>query len=219
MSTFKRVPHGALEILSGRPTAEEYLRMQQVMGRFYLKGFMAELTKLKQSGDFLEIGSGPGYQTAQVAKRCPGARIRVLEPSPDMITIAGAYMKQQGVDDRVRFTCGVVEDEAAVGALGEFDLVYSTFSLHHWKEPARAISNIYGTLRNDGVALIYDFIRNRLMYWATWFRKGIADSVRASYTKGEIKHLLGQSHIKSYCIETNFPYLKLLMHQKGSLQS
>lgn len=213
MGAFQRVPHGESEVLSGKRTAEEYLRMQQAMGRFYLKGFMAALAGLKKSGNFLEIGSGPGYQTAQVAKQYPGSGIRALEPSRDMIAIAQAYMKQQGVDDRVAFTRGLVEDRAVVDALGKFDLVYSTFSLHHWKEPLTAIFNIYKILKNNGVALIYDFARSRPMYWLASFRQGVAESVRASYTQGELGHIMGQSGIKNYRIEKSLPYMKLTIQK------
>lgn len=218
MSAFKRVPHGELEVLSGEKTAEEYLRMQRTMGRFYLKGFLATLAKLEKSGDFLEIGSGPGYQTVQVARRHPNARIHALEPSQDMIAIAEQYVQQEGVENRISFTRGLVEDGAVMGALGRFDVVYSTFSLHHWRDPLSAILNIHKVLKDNGVALICDFTRKRFMYWVASFRKGVADSIRASYTKDELEHIMRQARMESFRIETKFLYLHLLIQKTGDIQ-
>jgi len=38
----------------------------------------------------------------------------------------------------------------------EFDLALSTLSLHHWREPGKALDEIYRVLREGGEAWIYD---------------------------------------------------------------
>lgn len=40
-----------------------------------------------------------------------------------------------------------------------FDRVVSTGSLHHWKDPIPALSEIHRVLKVDGYALIYDLVR------------------------------------------------------------
>jgi len=40
---------------------------------------------------------------------------------------------------------------------GSFDLVVSTFSMHHWADPAAGLSEIGRVLRPEGRALIWDF--------------------------------------------------------------
>jgi Fe2+ transport system protein FeoA len=69
MST--RIPYPEQEIISGQQATINYLKMQKVLGRFYLNQFFELLAKQRRSGRFLEIGSGPGYQTAEVARRYP----------------------------------------------------------------------------------------------------------------------------------------------------
>jgi len=62
----KRIPHSEMEIIKGAQTAEDYLAMQQRLGKYYLK-FLNIISNMKKTGDFIEIGSGPRYQTARVA--------------------------------------------------------------------------------------------------------------------------------------------------------
>lgn len=118
--------------------------MQRRLGRFYLNRFRKILARQNKSGRFLEIGTGPGYQTAKIADDYPEAEIVGLEPSPDMVRIATAYIADKGLSERVRFVEGAVEDEGLVAGMGTFDLAYSTFSLHHWTDPQRAFRNLYG---------------------------------------------------------------------------
>lgn len=79
----KRIPHTEMEILTGIQTSFDYLAMQQRLGKYYLK-FLNIISNMKKTGDFIKIGSGPGYQTARVAERNRDARIQALEPSYDL---------------------------------------------------------------------------------------------------------------------------------------
>jgi ubiquinone/menaquinone biosynthesis C-methylase UbiE len=139
---------------------KHYLEMQKKMAQFYLRGFLRILEEQKKNGKFLEIGPGPGYQTVEIIKRFPGAHVTALEPSSDMIKVATAYSQSQGASKRLAFVEGAVEDSRLIQGLGTFDLIYSTFSLHHWQEPVKALRNLYGALKTRGVILIYDFERH-----------------------------------------------------------
>ena len=46
---------------------------------------------------------------------------------------------------------------------GAFDMVVSTGSLHHWKDPAGALSEIHRVLKANGYALIYDLVHEMPM--------------------------------------------------------
>lgn len=201
--------HTDLAILADPAEAKKYLAMQQRFGRFYLGRFLKRLDAQNKSGRFLEVGAGPGYQTVKVAKAHPDAHIRILEPSPAMIAIAQAYFQEQGVADRIDIAQGVVEDAALIGELGAFDLIYSSFSLHHWQEAAKGIANLSRALAEDGVLLLYDFARNWLTTALFSLHRGAQESVIAAYTPRELESLLKKLGISRYTIEKEFPYLCL----------
>ncbi len=206
----KRIPHTDLEVLTGTETAEEYLEMQRRLGRFYLNGFRKILARQNKSGRFLEIGTGPGYQTAIIAEDHPEAEIVGLEPSPDMVRIATAYVAEKGLSERVRFVEGVVEDDALVAGLGTFDLAYSSFSLHHWADPARALRNLYGALGSGGAIVIFDFERRWLTYYLMPGPRGMRESIKAAYTRREMVATAADLGISAFAVERSFPYMALV---------
>lgn len=206
----KRIPHSDLEVITGQQTSEDYLEMQKRLGKFYLRGFLNLLLQQKKTGHFLEVGCGPGYQTAEVAKAIPEADITAIEPSADMLAVAKAYIEQQGLSHRVRLVQGSVENKALIEDLGRFDLVYSTFSLHHWKDPVKGIQHLYQALNDTGVLLIYDFERHWLTYYLP-IKRGIVESIRASYTPGELSAMIAGWDIGRHAVRRHFPYLSLLI--------
>ncbi len=94
--------------------------------------------------------------------------------------------------------------------LGRFYLIYSTFSLHHWKNPVKGIQHLYQALNNKGVLLIYDFERHWLTYYLP-LKRGILESIRASYTPGEIFAMISGLNIGGHYIQHHFPYLSILI--------
>lgn len=211
----KRKPHTDLAIITGDQSAKHYLEMQKKMARFYLQGFLRIVEDQKKNGKFLEIGPGPGYQTVEIAKRFPGAHITALEPSSDMVRVATAYSQSQGIGNRLTCVEGTVEDNGLIQGLGTFDLIYSTFSLHHWKEPVKAMQNLSGALKTGGIILIYDFERHWLTYYLP-IKRGIAESIRASYTPKEIELMLSAIDEKPYRVQRHFPYLSIVLMKGGN---
>jgi ubiquinone/menaquinone biosynthesis C-methylase UbiE len=181
--------------------------MQRRLGRFYLGGFRKALARLGKSGRFLEIGTGPGYQTAVIAQDHPGAEIVGLEPSADMVRLATAYVAEKGLSGGVRFVRGLAEDEALVADLGPFDLAYATFSLHHWTDPQRALRNLYGALAPGGTMLIIDFERRWFAYYLLPGTRGMRESVKASYTREELRGLLTAAGVTTFTVQRSFPYI------------
>jgi hypothetical protein len=57
-----RIPHSNQEIITGQQTTTNYLGMQKMLGKFYLRKFFAILDGQHKTGRFLELGSGSGYQ-------------------------------------------------------------------------------------------------------------------------------------------------------------
>ncbi len=146
----------ASEVMTGRHMAREYLRYQKIIGGFYLNGFYRTLEQERRSGRYLEIGSGPGYQTAEVMQRLSPDEIVCVEPSRDMLDAAGDYMAERGFGTKVRLVEGFVEDTTLINSLGQFDLIYSTLSMHHWGNPIFGLKNLMKVLKPDGLMVIYD---------------------------------------------------------------
>ncbi len=213
----RRIIHTDLEVITGEQTTEDYLKMQKRIGRFYLRRFLRLLAEQGKTGRLLEIGPGPGYQTAKVAERNPKSEIVAVEASADMIAVAQSYINKRGLSDRVRFVDGVVEDEGLIKELGKFDLIYSSFSLHHWKNPVKAFQNLYQALKEDGVLLIYDLERHWLTYYLP-IRGGIVESIRSSYTPKELSAMIAGLNIQNYQVQKHFPYLSILVRKGAGVE-
>jgi len=208
----KRIPHTNFEVITGENTTQDYLKMQKKLGGFYFKEFFGSFDKIVKGKRFLEVGPGLGYQTALVAQKYHPEEIVVLEYSEDMIVVAENYILQMGLQDAVQFVHGSVNDKQFVRQLSEFDVIYSTFSLHHWPAPKDCIANLYSSLNHEGILYIHDFYRGGLFYCLK-IKKGIWESVRASYTTEEMKEMMDALQIKDYSLEKRGLYFSLVVHK------
>ena len=205
----KRIPHGSQDI-SGELKTKQYVQHHEKHARTQFKAFLAELGRQRSrglitDGRFLEIGSGPGFLTAMIADQYPQAEMNALELSPEMITIAKTVVGRTQPPSRVRFIEGSVDDRSLMAGLGKFDLVYSTFSLHHWEHPVEAIRSMYRALRKDGLMMLFDLKRVGWLYLVP-ARNGFINSIRAAYRTGEIKNMMSRAGINDFKIQMHFPY-------------
>jgi len=166
--------------------------------------------ELGVDGAFLEVGAGPAVLTAIVARAVPQAHITAVELSPDMITVAREEVDSQGVGDRIDLVEGDAADAALLDRLGKFDLVYSSYSLHHWDEPETVIKNLLGAVAPGGVLFLHDLKRVWWLYWIP-FRSGFITSIRAAYTPEEIRDLLAGVGVERCEIEDGPFYLSAVV--------
>jgi SAM-dependent methyltransferase len=102
----------------------------------------------------LEVGPGPGHLAVELARRHAGLRLTGLDLDPAMAERAALRARRDGLDDRVAF---VVGDVAALPFPdASFDLVTSSFSVHHWPDAAAGFAEIRRVLRPGGRAIVYD---------------------------------------------------------------
>ena len=102
----------------------------------------------------LEVGPGPGHVAERLLAMLRGAHWTGLDVDPAMLRASEARLRRREVDDRAAF---VEADVAAMPLEDEsFDLVVSSFSAHHWPDPAAGFKEIRRVLRPGGVALVYD---------------------------------------------------------------
>jgi ubiquinone/menaquinone biosynthesis C-methylase UbiE len=110
-----------------------------------------EIAEKMGKGTILDLGSGPGYLSIDIARRSPGLQVYGIDLSRRMVKIARRHA--QGVDN-ARFVFG----NAAKLPFKDnsIDLVVSTGASHHWKTPRLVFDECYRVLKAGQEAWIYD---------------------------------------------------------------
>ena len=106
-----------------------------------------------------------------------------------MIAVAKEQVESEGLADKIEFVEGDATDASLLERLGQFDLVYSTYSLHHWDRPEIVIENLLQAVAPGGILLIHDLKRVWWLYWIP-SQEGFFVSIRAAYTPAEMHDLL-----------------------------
>ena len=104
-----------------------------------------------KGGIIVDLGSGTGYLSIEIAKIAPDVMIYGIDLSKKMIDISRSHAK--GIEN-VRFELGNAAklpfDNNSV------DFIVSTGSLHHWKYPAKVFDECYRVLKQGGEGWIFD---------------------------------------------------------------
>ncbi len=199
-----RIPHKD-EVIVNTVAVGAYVKNHEDQVSSHFSAFLKEFDRLNIDGRFLEIGSGPGFLTALIAQKKPNASITAIEPSVEMISFAEKHIKKKGLDRNVRFIQGKVDDSELMENLGTFDLVYSTFSLHHWEKPKAAWRYLFSRVARNGILFVHDLKRVPWLYHLP-FKNGLFESIRAAYNPDEIASMLANMGIRQYKLKTPFPY-------------
>ena len=160
-------------------------------------------------GDVLDLGTGPGHVAIQFGQQRPDLRIVGLDLAAHMVKQATRNAAKTGLDGRGIWPQGDAHRLPFAG--GSFDLVISSFALHHWADPLRIFNEIARVLRPGGRYYIADLCRQpnlaqRLFAYASipaislpfgsyLGYGGYYESVRAGYTLTEAEALLAQSDL------------------------
>jgi ubiquinone/menaquinone biosynthesis C-methylase UbiE len=105
----------------------------------------------------LDVGTGPGQLLFALRRALPDATLFGVDISPAMITQAQKNIDACGYENPIK---SIVAGANALPFADEtFDRVVSTGSLHHWKAPVQALSEVYRVLKINGYALMYDLVR------------------------------------------------------------
>jgi len=103
------------------------------------------------SGTILDLGSGPGHLSIDIARTSPGLQVYGIDLSRQMVKIARRHAK--GVNN-ARFVFGNAAKLPSKD--NSIDLVISTGALHHWKMPRLIFDECYRVLKTGQEAWIYD---------------------------------------------------------------
>ena len=200
----KRIEHKE-EAISGAMDSQQYGERHDAHARIQYRALLREIAALNRAGRYLEVGSGTGYLATMVAELNPATHITALDLSANMVALAKAHIAEKNLQERISCAIGNAGDAASIQQFGEFDVVYSAFSLHHWKDAEKAIANLWSVVKADGILCIYDLKRVWWLYLLP-VNGGFTESIRASYTPQEIHGLFQKLDIKKYKISTLFPF-------------
>jgi len=193
------------EVFEGIESARQYAEEAQKSTRRYM-AFLDRLKTFGIQGRYLDVGAGPGVVAALISQDNPAVEITALELSADMVTVGQEYLQGKGLAERINYVVGDAADEAFVQSLGRFDLIYSTYTLHHWQNPRKVIDNLLSCLNDDGVLFIHDLRRVWWLYWVP-SQSGFFRSIRGAYLRDEIEEMLKGINPKRYEIKYEFPFL------------
>jgi ubiquinone/menaquinone biosynthesis C-methylase UbiE len=155
----------------------------------------------------LDLGTGPGYVAVDIARRRPGLRMVGLDLAAHMVEKANRYAVWAGFNGRLLWP--QADGHRLPFADDSFDLVVSSFALHHWDDPLCILNEIARVLKPQGHYFIFDLCREvttfqRLFAYASIPAVSLAfgsyrgyggyyESVRAGYTRYEAQMLLEHS--------------------------
>ena len=204
---FKRIEH-IEEAISGAENVAEYSKRDQREEGLKYRPLIKIIKAQNFSGRFLEVGAGLGTLAVTIAKEIDNLAdvdISAIDLSPDMAKAGREYIKECGLKEKISYFVCDAADESAIEKLGKFDLVYSAFSLHHWRDPERVIKNLLSCINENGILYIYDLKRVWWLYLLP-VGGGFISSIRAAYLPFEVGALLEKCGITRYETRTHFPY-------------
>jgi len=104
-----------------------------------------------ESGNLVDLGSGTGYLSIEIAKRAPRLKVCGIDLSKAMVKIARRHAR---TTKNVQFEfCDAAELPFEDDSI---DFIVSTGSLHHWRRPVQVLNECYRVLKDGNEAWIYD---------------------------------------------------------------
>jgi ubiquinone/menaquinone biosynthesis C-methylase UbiE len=170
---------------------------------------ISQAVVLKNHGEAVDLGCGAGQLVMEIARKAPGLHMTGIDLSEKMLADARQSAQRLGLEDRVDFRLGNVEEIPFPDQ--SLDLVISTASLHHWTDPGKVLNEIDRVLKPGGAYYVFDLRRDMalpfylLIWFATQFIVPAAlhrvneplGSRNASYTVQELADLVRQSRLRS----------------------
>jgi ubiquinone/menaquinone biosynthesis C-methylase UbiE len=173
---------------------------------------------IKPAGQAADLGCGPGHLVIELARAAPGLQVTGIDLSDEMLAEAERRARRAGLADRIAFKKGDVAHIPVPD--GSLDLVVSTLSLHHWRDPVAVLDEIARVLRSPepgegrpgGAFLVFDLRRDMAapLYLLLWFATHCVvpralrrvneplGSRDAAFTSEEAAHLAGSSRLTGW---------------------
>ena len=115
-----------------------------------------DILSYRPEGSLLDIGTGPGRLLLELHQLSPGMRLAGIDISPSMVVKARQNMAAAGLSEAIE----IQEGNASQIPFGEdsFDVVVSTGTIHHWKDPLEGLNEVHRVLKPGASALMYDLV-------------------------------------------------------------
>jgi ubiquinone/menaquinone biosynthesis C-methylase UbiE len=186
--------------------ARKYADNHKKYAKLMYGGLVKRINSYGKAGRYLEIGAGPGFLTTMLAQANPNITITAIDILPEMAEVAIEHIKANKLEERIRYLTGDVADEKYMEGLGVFDFVYSSYSLHEWKEPEKSIRNLWRAVGVNGILYIYDFKKQGWLRFLP-FKSGEKDAMIATPSARKIRAILQGTGVTDYEVKTSFPFL------------
>jgi ubiquinone/menaquinone biosynthesis C-methylase UbiE len=206
-SLVRRVPEAAAIDPQAMTWLYGLVTQMPLMRRAYRRFVGGALTLGVSQGLCLDLGTGPGTVAIDIARRRPGLRMVGLDLAAHMVAKAKLQAARAGLDGRGAWP--QADGHSLPFPDDSFDLVISSFALHHWDDPVCILDEMGRVLRPDGRYYITDLCREpnllqrffaygsipfvSLPFGSYLGYGGYYESVRAGYTRKEARALLASS--------------------------
>ena len=200
----KRIPH-AEQGINGDDRARDYGGHSEKLGSLMYGPFLKDLKRLNPKGRCLEVGAGPAVFTCMLARELPGIHITALDISPAMVDHGRIRIDREGLSRRIDYRVGDAENLGELCKQGEFDLVYSIMSMHHWEEARSGLAGMLAAVKFGGLVYIGDLRRVWWLYYLP-LGAGLITSVRAAYLPSEIKTMARNLGTDGCTVRRLYPY-------------
>lgn len=200
----KRIPH-VDEAIEGPERAKEYAEHSERHAKITNGPLIKDMKRLNPSGRCLEVGAGPAILTCWFAREFPNTMVTALDLSSDMVDFGRSRIMSEGINCRVDYQVGDVGDAETLERLGTFDFVFSSMSMHHWKNPKASLEHLLAVVKPGGRLYIGDLRRVWWLYYLP-VNNGLFKSIRAAFLPREIKDMLNGLPIAGLDIQCIPPY-------------
>jgi ubiquinone/menaquinone biosynthesis C-methylase UbiE len=115
-----------------------------------------DILSFRKEGSLLDIGTGPGWLLLKLHQKAPQMKLVGIDSSPAMVAKACKNMADAALGNIIEIKQGNADNIPFPDDC--FNIVVSTASIHHWKQPTIGLNEVYRVLKKKGFALIYDLV-------------------------------------------------------------
>lgn len=103
----------------------------------------------------LDMGSGPGVGTCELARRFPGARVVAVDSSPAMLERTAQRAAEHDLGDRI--TTHLAELPDGLDQVERADVIWASMSLHHVGDEVAALRRLRHLLEPHGLLALAEW--------------------------------------------------------------